>query len=320
MKRSRNPQRRPFALFLLLALAIVLVASACDRATGRRDVLDERPVAEGLTPLGKQLPPKIRNAREIRVGSDISYAPLEFYDALAPDVLDRPTGEPAPQVQGIDPDLATELGRKLGVRFSFVNVNFDGLVDALKNGRIDVIISGMSATPDRAEAISFLEYFRSGTSLLVAKGNPKGIHVLGDLCGKTVTMQGGTTQEDLAKAQQRRCPADQPLRLHPLDSGSQALLEVKYGNADVGLTDFPVAAYNAKVSNDGKDFEVVGEQIDPGPFGIGVRKEDTALRDTLRNALRQLIADGSYDSVLSRWNVSAGALKTFAVLGAPRSQ
>jgi polar amino acid transport system substrate-binding protein len=320
MKRCRNPRRRPFALLLLLSLAIVLVAGACDRASGRRDVLDQRPVAEGLTPLGKQLPSKIRDAREIRVGSDISYAPLEFYDALAPDVLDRPTGEPAPQVQGIDPDLATELGRKLGVRFSFVNVNFDGLVDALRNRQVDVIISGMSATPERATEISFIEYFRSGTSLLVAKGNPKGIHTLSDLCGKTVTMQGATTQEDLAKSQQRRCPADQPLRLRSLDSGSQALLEVKYGTSDVAMTDFPVAAYNAKVSNNGKDFEVVGEQIDPGPFGIGVRKEDAALRDALRTALRQMIVDGTYDRVLSGWNVSAGALKTFAVLGAPRSQ
>jgi polar amino acid transport system substrate-binding protein len=311
---------KSFALALLLTLSIVLVASACDSVTGKRDVLDQKPVAEGLTPLGRQLPAKIRENREIRVGADISYAPLEFYDALAPDVLDRPTGEPAPQVQGIDPDLAAELGRKLGVRFTFVNVKFDGLVDALRNSRIDVIISGMSATPERAKEISFIEYFRSGTSLLVAKGNPKGIHALGDLCGKTVAMQAGTIQEDLAKVQRGRCPADQPLRSRPFDSGSQALLEVKYGNADVALTDFPVAAYNAKVSDAGRDFEVVGEQIEPGPFGIGVRKEDSALRDALRNALRQDIADGSYESVLSRWNVSAGALKTFTVIGAPRSQ
>jgi polar amino acid transport system substrate-binding protein len=319
MKLSRDPVRRPLPAFLLLVLAIVLAASGCGGGKGR-DTLGEQPVPQGLTVLGKQLPERMRNARQIRVGADISYAPLEFFDALGPDVLDGSGGDSAPQVQGIDPDLATELGRRLGVRFSFVNVKFDDLVDALRNGRIDVIMSGMSATPERAERISFIEYFRSGTSLLVAKGNPKGIRSQSDLCGKTVTMQGGTIQEDLALALRRGCPPERPLRLRALDSGSQALLEVKYGTSDVALTDFPVAAYNAKVSNDGKDFEVVGEQIDPGPFGIGVRKEDAALREALQTALRQMIADGGYDRVLSEWNVTDGALKTIAVLGAPRAQ
>jgi polar amino acid transport system substrate-binding protein len=133
-------------------------------------------------------------------------------------------------------------------------------------------------------------------------------------------MQSGTIQEDLAKQLQPRCPAGRPLRMRPLGSGSQALLEVKYGGADAALTDFPVAAYNAKVSNQGNDFEVAGKQIDSGPFGIGVRKEDNGLREALRNALRQIIADHSYDRVLSKWNVTDGALKTVAVVGAPRSQ
>jgi polar amino acid transport system substrate-binding protein len=319
MKLSRNPRRRPF-LAVLLLLAIMLAVASCDRGGSGRAALGEQPVSEGLTPLGKQLPKRIADAREIRVGSDISYAPVEFYDALAPDVLDSPNGEPTPQVQGIDPDLAIELGHKLGVRLSFVNVKFDELVGALQDSRIDVIMSGMSATAERAKEISFIEYFRSGTSLLVAKGNPKGVRSLSDLCGKMATMQGGTIQEDLAKEQQRHCSPEQPLRLRSLDSGSQALLEVKYGDSDVALTDFPVAAYNAKVSNGGKDFEVVGEQIASGPFGIGVRKEDSALREALRAALRQMIADGTYDRVLSTWNVTAGALKTIAVLGAPKSQ
>src|SRR5919197_5623322 len=112
MKRSRTPRRRSLAP-LLLALAVALGVTACDLGSGRRAQVQEQPVTQGPTPLGRQLPASIRNAREIRVGSDISYAPVEFYDSLAPNVLDRPTGEPAPQVQGTDPDLANELGRKL---------------------------------------------------------------------------------------------------------------------------------------------------------------------------------------------------------------
>ena len=109
------------------------------------------------------------------------------------------------------------------------------------------------------------------------------------------------------------------MRVHPLGSGSQALLEVKYRDADASLTDFPVAAYNAKVSSSGQDFQVVGGQIEPGPFGIGVRKADAPLREALRTALRQIISDGTYDRILAKWNVTDGALKTAQVIGVPQS-
>jgi polar amino acid transport system substrate-binding protein len=300
---------------VLVLVAAAILAAGC---TGRGE--PDRPgepqaATEGLTDLGRRLPQRIQTAREIRVGSDVSYAPVEFYDAFAPDVLDRPVGEPEPQVRGIDPDLATELGRKLGVRFTFVNTGFDELIPALQADKFDLIISSMTATPERARQISFLEYFQAGTSILVARGNPERIQSLADLCGQTVTLQAGTIHEELVAAQQRRCGARR-IRARPLDSGTQVVLEVKFGRSDAALADFPVAAYNAKVSGQGHDFQVVGEQIDPGPYGIGLRKDDTELASVLQEALRQIIADGSYDRVLTKWNVTDGALKTAQMTGA----
>jgi polar amino acid transport system substrate-binding protein len=298
----------------LAALAALALVAGCSGGGGQARPTGEPAAAEGLTELGRRLPQRIRAAREIRVGSDVSYAPVEFYDAFAPDVLDRPVGEPEPQVRGIDPDLAAELGRKLGVRFTFANTGFDELIPALRASRFDVIISSMTATSERAELVSFLEYFQAGTSILVAKGNPAGIRTMADLCGASVTLQAGTIHEDLVAAQQRRCGAN-PIKARPLGSGTQVVLEVKFDRADAALADFPVAAYNAKVSGQGGDFEVVGEQIDPGPYGIGLRKQDADLRAVLQDALRAIIADGSYDRVLRKWNVTDGALKTAKVTG-----
>jgi polar amino acid transport system substrate-binding protein len=300
---------------VLALLAVALLAAGC---TGRGEpgpAGEPQAATEGLTDLGRRLPQRIQTAREIRVGSDVSYAPVEFYDAFAPDVLDRPVGEPEPQVRGIDPDLATELGRKLGVRFTFVNTAFDQLIPSLQADKFDVIISSMTATPERAREISFLEYFQAGTSILVARGNPERIGSLADLCGQTVTLQAGTIHEELVAAQQRRCGARR-IKARPLASGTQVVLEVKFGRADAALADFPVAAYNAKVSGQGRDFQVVGEQIDPGPYGIGLRKDDTELASVLQEALREIIADGSYDRVLTKWNVTDGALKTAQMTGA----
>jgi polar amino acid transport system substrate-binding protein len=298
---------------LVVALALAVLAG-CGGGGGERPAGGQAS-GEGLTELGRRLPQRIRSAREIRVGSDVSYAPVEFFDAFAPDVLDRPVGEPEPLVRGIDPDLAVELGRKLGVRFTFRNVAFDELIPSLRSGRFDLIISAMTATGERAELISFVEYFQAGTSILVAKGNPERIRSLGDLCGATVALQSGTVQEELVAGQQGRC-GGRPIRVRSLDSGTQVILDVKYGRAAAALTDFPVAAYNAKVSGEGGDLEVVGEQIDPGPYGVGVRKQDAELRDALQGALREIIADGSYDRVLAKWNVSDGALKTAGTIGA----
>jgi polar amino acid transport system substrate-binding protein len=310
---GRTGRDLPRALVALLVLALL---SGC-QGGGEQEAAD-RPAAQGLTQLGRRLPAAIQSAREIRVGSDVSYAPVEFYDAFAPDVLDRPVGDPEPQVLGIDPDLATELGRKLGVRFTFQNVAFDKLIPSLRAKRFDVIMSAMTATRERARQISFLEYFQAGTSILVAKDNPKRIRSLADLCGRTVTLQTGTTQEELVAAEQARCGARQ-IQARSLASNTQVILEVKYGRADAALTDFPVAAYNAKVSARGDDFQVVGSQIDPGPYGIGVRKQDAQLRAVLQEALREIIRDGSYDRVLAKWDVGDGALKTAAVTGARSS-
>jgi polar amino acid transport system substrate-binding protein len=300
---------------VLALLAVALLAAGCGGGD-RRPSARAPAVAEGLTDLGLRLPERIRTAREIRVGSDVSYAPVEFYDAFAPDVLDRPVGEPEPQVRGIDPDLAAELGRKLGVRFTFVNTAFDQLIPSLAAGHFDVIISSMTATPERARQISFLEYFRAGTSILVRRGNPERIGSLADLCGHTVTLQAGTIHEELVAGEQGSCGARR-IKARPLESGTQVVLEVKFGRADAALADFPVAAYNAKVSGQGGDLQVVGRQIDPGPYGIGLRKDDTELQTVLRQALRAIIADGSYDRVLRKWSVTDGALKTAKLTGAP---
>ncbi len=103
-------------------------------------------------------------------------------------------------------------------------------------------------------------------------------------------------------------PPYRPIKVLTFDKDTDALLQIKGGRAVADMNDFPVAAYNAKTSGGGNDFEVVGEQIEAGPYGIGVRKEDTQLRDALQAALKAIIADGTYHRVLEKWNVSKGGL------------
>src|SRR5439155_6384134 len=94
---------------------------------------------------------------------------------------------------GSDIEIGAELARRMGVKAEFANTGFDGIIAALLSNKCDAIISGMNDTPERAKQVSFAHYLSVGMSIMVPKGNPKGIHQQLDLCGHTAGGQIGTT-------------------------------------------------------------------------------------------------------------------------------
>jgi polar amino acid transport system substrate-binding protein len=286
-----------------LIVAVAVVGGACGTSS--------RKTAAGtkLTTLGKKLPKAIQDSGVIRVGSDIEYAPIEFFK------------ENTEIPQGLDIDLANAMGTKLGLKFQFIDdTDFAGIILALRSGRFDIVMSAMNDTAERrGKGVDFIDYFRAGTSILGKKGNPQGVTSLDDLCGKTVAVQKGTTQEtDILVPQQSKCTAAGKPKINILsfEKDTDALQQVKTGRAVADLEDFPVAAYNETISGNGNDFQVVGTPgFKVGQYGIAVPTAMTSLRDALRSALQAVIADGTYDSILQKWNVTGGVLKTAALNG-----
>ncbi|GAB3958592.1 ABC transporter substrate-binding protein [Streptomyces sparsus] len=302
--------RRPSARLRLgaagaLAVTGALLLTACgDQTEGSSSDSDKKETNASDAPLFDKLPKRIQDAGEIKVGSDIAYAPVEFRDE-------------SNEVVGIDPDIAAAMGEQLGVEFTFENGTFDGLILGLNSGRHDIIMSAMTDTKDRQEGLDdgkkvgdgadFVNYFKAGSALLVQKGNPEDIQSLDDLCGKTVALQRGTANEDLAKQQNESC--DKPIKVLTFDKDSEALAQLKQGRAVADINDYPVAAYNAQTAGGGDDFEVVGDQIDAAPYGIAVDKENTELRDALKAALDAIMENGEYEKVLKKWNSEEGGLE-----------
>ncbi|MFD0570288.1 hypothetical protein ACFQ0T_15010 [Kitasatospora gansuensis] len=89
-----------------------------------------------------------------------------------------------------------------------------------------------------------------------------------------------------------------------------ALAELAAGRADADLNDFPVAAYVAQQRDGGKTFQIAGAQLQPGPYGIALTKESTALREVLLKALNRVIRSGEYDKILAKWNVTGVRCRT----------
>ncbi|MEU7022057.1 ABC transporter substrate-binding protein [Streptomyces sp. NPDC046203] len=300
----------------LAAVAAVAVAgsmllTACgDQTDGAKQPKGGAASADAAkAPLFSKLPADIQKSGVIKVGADASYAPMEFTEGS--------------KIVGVDPDIAEALSKQLGVRFAFTQGTFDGLITSIYSGRQDVIMSSMTDNKKRQEGldddgkkigkgIDFVDYFSSGVSLLVKKGNPEGLKTLDDVCGKTVAVQRGTIYEDTFVAQAKKCGAKK-LTIQKFDTDAEAQTRVKAGGAVADLNDYPVAAYIAKTSNSGNDFEVVGSQSDVGLFGIGVSKERTQLRDAIKDALDAIIKDGSYAAALKKWEVEGSAVTSATV-------
>lgn len=298
-----------------IAVAGALILTGCGDQTDKSSNTGGSDSSASSAPLADKLPADIKKAGVIKVGSDIAYPPVEYMEGG--------------KAVGIDPDIADALGKQLGVKFEFQNGKFDQLIVGLQSKRFNAIMSAMNDTKDRqngidsdsgkkaGNGIDFVDYFTAGTSILVQKGNPKGVKSLDDLCGKVVALQKGTTSEGIAKAQSTKCTKDgkKAITLQTFDTDPEALLRLKQGASVADLNDFPVAAYNAKTSGGGKDFEVVGDQIEAGPYGIGVSKESTQLRDALQAAMEAIIKNGEYTKILQKWNVTDGAVTEAKING-----
>ncbi|MGP4050089.1 ABC transporter substrate-binding protein [Streptomyces sp. 2A115] len=296
-----------------IAVAGALLLTGCgdqtDDSNGGSDTAET-----SAAPLADQLPKAVRDKGVIKVGSDIAYAPVEFKDDSGKTV-------------GIDPDLADAMGKQLGVKFEFENGTFDTLLGGLRSKRYDIAMSAMTDTKDRqegvdsdtgkkvGEGVDFVDYFTAGVSIYTKKGDDQGIKTWADLCGKKMVVQRGTVSHDLAKAEAKKCAKDKPLGIEAFDNDQQAQTRLRSGGADAGSSDFPVAAYAVKTSGGGKDFELVGEQVEAAPYGIAIAKSNTELRDAIKAALDAIIKSGEYDKVIAKWGVEAGAVKQATVNG-----
>jgi polar amino acid transport system substrate-binding protein len=280
---------------LLLACAVLVaafVASACGGGEEKPAASPTKAPAAASPTLSVANVPELSDGT-LDIGSDIAYAPIEFYE------------EGTQNAMGLDVDIAKAIANELGVKVNFINSGFDGLPGALQAKRFDIIMSSMTITEKRQKEIDFVPYFTAGTGILVQAGNPKGIQSLADLCGKSVAVQLGTIQVDQLTAQNELCA--QKISITTFDQNPLAVEQLRLGRADAVTADYPVAANDARLSQ-GK-LEIVGTQFEAAPYGIGVRKDSTALNAAITKALQAIMNSGEYDKILADWNLEAGSIK-----------
>ena len=238
------------------------------------------------------------------VCSDIPYPPLEFFDDAG-----NPTGS--------DIEIATGIANKLGLTVQIENSVFDTIIAAVVAGKCDIIVSDQNITPDRLKAVDMIPYFKAGQSFVVAKGNPKAINTTLDLCGKAVAAETGTTEVDYVngtgdykgKGLSKACTdAGKPaIDMKEFPKDTDALTALLGGQVDTYFADTPPAAYYTIQHPDQFDLSGI-PALAPAVVGISVPKDKTALHDAVRTALLSMVADGSYQAILTKYHVQDGAL------------
>lgn len=218
---------------------------------------------------------------------------------------------------GIDIDLVTATAARMGVQIELTNMEFQAIIPALESGRIAASIAGMNDTAERQKKIDFVDYFLSGTAVMIQKSNPENITKLEDLCGKPITLGPGTTQEAWAKSAGAKLCSDagkgeMDLILNQTDA--QRYNDLKTGRVVAALNDLPTLVYAAQTSGGGKDFSVLDiETIQAGPYGIGFNKKDTQLRNAFQASMQSLVDDGTYSQILKAWGVENAGLSEITI-------
>jgi arginine/ornithine transport system substrate-binding protein len=222
-----------------------------------------------------------------------------------------PFSETSPDgdIVGFDIDIANALCEEMGEECELVKVDWDGIIPALLERKCDAIIASMSITPERQQVIDFSEkYYQTPAHFVAAEDSgleptPEG------MVGKVVGVQRGTIHQDFMEGEFPEA------RLQLYASQDEAYLDLASGRIDAIMADSVAVSEGFLKTDDGEGYTFVGEGYSIPEYhgtgaGIGVRKEDTELRDRFSEAIEAIRADGTYDEI-------AGKYFDFDVYGSP---
>jgi polar amino acid transport system substrate-binding protein len=242
-----------------------------------------------------ELPDSIKQAGELRLTVNSTYAPMEYRDPATNELV------------GLDIDLANEIAKRLGVKIVWSETPFAELIPSLQTKRADFIISGISDRSSRRETADFIDYLTTGPQFFVLTENAAKTAI--DLCGKKVgTTRSTSFPAEIEKWSKQNCEAGgkPTVQYAPGENSIDVRNQLKQGRIDAAVQGSETLPY-AQQQEAGK-YRVVGEPFSTGYQGIMFRKDDAALRELVTQHLAAMIADGSYKSILDKYGLGANAV------------
>ncbi len=212
--------------------------------------------------------------KKLVIGTDATYPPFEF-------VNDK--GE----ISGVSVAIGREIGKAMGREVEFRNINFDGLITALKTGSIDLVISSMTANDERRKSIDFSEpYVKNGLAVLVAKNSP--VQKADDLktASRRVVVRLGTTGEMWARKELPQA------KLVSLDTDAACVLEIVNGTCDAWIYD-QISIMNHHERH-AESTRALLAPLREEVWAVALNQGQPELKAAINDALAKFRADGGF--------------------------
>lgn len=250
---------------LLIVMALVLLAaSALAEDTSIQYILDKG---------------------EFVLGLDDSFPPMGYRDENN-------------NIVGYDIDVAQAVCDKLGVKLVCQPIDWNAKELELSEKKIDCIWNGMSITDERLESMAMSVPYMNNKIVMVAKDDA-GFSSIADMKGKTIAVQGGSFAEEVLETYEQYADFYGSVTVLTYDDYLTALMDLQIGGVDGVLIDLVVAEFRIAGLQD--ESLIVIDELEDDLYGIGFRKEDTALRDKVNDILSEMAKDGTLDAISRKW-------------------
>ena len=227
---------------------------------------------------------RIQRDGVMRVGMDASYPPFEDYD------------EEGGQFVGFDVDLALEIGRRLNVEVAFINISFDGLLDAMYSGKVDAIVSALPYDPMLTKDVAYSHsYFNAGLVLLVPLGEER-TRGVDDLSGRTVAVEMGSASHE--EARRLRDYERLDISLQTARAPEEVTSKLIEGRVDAAIYDGISAR---QLTAEGDPVQVAGDLLTDEPYVIATRLDSPELLRRINATLILLREEGYMEELGKVW-------------------
>ncbi len=214
----------------------------------------------------------------LTMGTNAAFPPYEFVDENN-------------NVAGIDAEIAAAVAEKLGMKLEIKDMAFDSLITAVSSGSVDVVLAGMTVTPEREESVNFSESYATGIQVVIVKEDSP-IATIDDLAGKKIGVQTGTTG-DIYCADDYGEDA-----IARYDNGALAVAALQNGQVDcVVIDNEPAKAFVA--ANEG--LKILDTEYITENYAAAIAKDNTELLEKFNAALAELKEEGKLDEIIGKY-------------------
>lgn len=265
----------------LTAVMAVAVFAGCGNSSSTEDTNSNN---ENVSTEGENSGEATLDYDKIIVGLDDTFAPMGFRDE---------NGE----LTGVDVELANAVSEELGIPFEFQPIDWSMKETELNNGTVDLLWNGYTITDERKEVVSFTDPYLENRQIVVTMADSD-INSIADLAGKTVAAQDMSSAVDAIEGKPE--VKDTFAELVTFETNDQCLRDLEAGRSDAVVADEVLVKYY--ISQKGAEkYKILDEDFGEEEYGIGARKDDTALVEAINGAMDALKENGTTKAIGEKW-------------------